>query len=220
MILVIGNKNYSSWSLRPWLLLSANKIPFEEVNITLSTAHTAADIAKYSASGKVPVLYDGELVVWDSLAICEYLSEQYLAGKGWPANPAMRAEARSCAAEMHSGFFRIREEMPMNCRATHRQVAVSDVLQKEIGRIDQIWSRCIERFGQEGGWLFGDFSIADCMFAPVVFRFATYGIEVSENSRQYMKLLLRHPDVQAWLEAARAEVEIIEDSEVGSVQGK
>jgi glutathione S-transferase len=215
MKLIIGNKNYSSWSLRAWLLLSVNDIPFDEVRVTLSTENTRSEIAKHTAAGKVPVLHDNDLVVWDSLAICEYISEQYLGGKGWPADAKDRAQARSCAAEMHSGFFTIREKLPMNCRAVDRHVPISADLEKEISRIDSMWTELRTKFSASGQWLFGEFSIADCMFAPVVFRFRTYNVAVSEISAYYMKNVLAHPKVQLWLDQAQKEVETIESTEVG-----
>lgn len=215
MKLVIGNKNYSSWSLRPWLLLSAFDIPFEEIRIPLFTQDTRSELAKYTRAGKVPVLHDGGIIVWDSLAICEYVSERYLAGKGWPSDSKSRAEARSCCAEMHSGFFTLREKMPMNCRATGHRVDMTPDLKKDIARIDNLWTELREEYLASGPWLFGTFSIADCMFAPVVFRFNTYSPEISATSRNYMKHVLSHPDVMQWLEHAVNESEVIESSEVG-----
>jgi glutathione S-transferase len=216
MKLIIGNKNYSSWSLRAWLFLSVHDISFEEVRIALSTVTTRSEIAKHTNAGKVPVLHDKDLVVWDSLAICEYISEQYLAGKGWPDDAKDRAIARSCCAEMHSGFFTLRTAMPMNCRALNRSVPISADLQKEISRIDSIWTGLRTQHSDQGPWLFGDFSIADCMFAPVVFRFATYKVAVSESSRKYMASVLTNPKIQLWMEQAKAETETIESEEVGS----
>ncbi len=215
MKLVIGNKNYSSWSLRAWLLLAANDVSFEEVRIALSTEKTSSDIAKYSATGKVPVLHDDDLVVWDSLAICEYVSERYLDGRGWPADLKDRAQARSCCAEMHSGFFTIREQMPMNCRALDRKVPLTPELKKEISRIDSLWTGLRTKYAALGPWLFGNFSIADCMFAPVVFRFRTYNVVVSESSSEYMKNVLENQKVQQWLAQAEKEQETIDVAEVG-----
>jgi len=215
MKLIIGNKNYSSWSLRAWLLLAANDISFDEVRIALREENTSAEIAKHTNAGKVPVLHDKGLVIWDSLAICEYVSEQFLGGKGWPADAGHRAEARSCCAEMHSGFFVLRENMPMNCRALNRKVPITTDLQKDISRIDTLWSNLRTRYSDYGPWLFGEFSIADCMFAPVVFRFATYNVSVSESSDKYMKVLLAHPKIQLWLQEAKKEVETIDSEEVG-----
>jgi glutathione S-transferase len=215
MKLIIGNKNYSSWSLRPWLLLAAVDLPFEEERIPLSIEGFKARIEKHSAAGKVPVLLDNGLEVWDSLAICEYVSEKYLESKGWPSDEKMRAEARSCCAEMHSGFAALRGDMPMNCRATGRKVSISADLQKDITRIDSLWSSLLSKYGDQGPYLFGKFSICDCMFAPVVFRFNTYTPELSKTSRNYLQTMLAHPKMQLWLKQAREEVERIENSEVG-----
>ncbi len=215
MKLIIGNKNYSSWSLRPWLLLSAFDLHFEEVRIPLFVEGFKAEIEKHSAAGKVPVLEDADLVVWDSLAICEYVSEKYLEGKGWPEDEKMRAEARSCSAEMHSGFATLRNEMPMNCRAIDRKIDMTSELQDDISRIDSLWTSLISKYSVRGPWLFGEFSIADCMFAPVVFRFNTYNPELSENSRGYTKTMLAHPALKLWFKQAKEEVETIAYSEVG-----
>ncbi len=215
MKLIIGNKNYSSWSLRAWLLLSMNDIAFEEVKVDLCKENTASEIAKHTKAGKVPVIHDGDLIVGDSLAICEYISEQYLGGKGWPADAKARAVARSCCAEMHSGFFTLRGVMPMNCRAANRSVPMTADLHKEISRIDSLWTSLREQNSHQGPWLFGEFSIADCMFAPVVFRFATYTVEVSDSSRHYMETVLENPNIKLWLEQAQKEVETIESEEVG-----
>ena len=215
MKLIIGNKNYSSWSLRAWLFLSVCDISFKEVRIPLSTGTTRSEIAQHTDAGKVPVLHDKDLVVWDSLAICEYISEQYLAGKGWPDDAKDRAIARSYCAEMHSGFFTLRAAMPMNCRALNRSVPISADLQKEISRIDSIWTGLRTQHSNQGPWLFGDFSIVDCMFAPVVFRFATYKVAVSESSRKYMATVLANPKIQLWLEQAKEEEETIDSEEAG-----
>ncbi|TKB24476.1 glutathione S-transferase family protein [Desulfopila sp. IMCC35006] len=215
MKLIIGNKNYSSWSLRAWLLLAAKDLPFEEVRIPLCMENTESAIAEYTAAGKVPVLIDNDLTVWDSLAICEYISEQYLDGNGWPADAEERAVARSCCAEMHSGFFTLREAMPMNCRAVNRRVPMTAELQEDISRIDSLWTWLREKHAPRGPWLFGEFSIADCMFAPVVFRFSTYNTAVSDISQNYIQTVLEHPKIQLWREQAKGEVETIEGEEVG-----
>jgi len=215
MKLVIGNKNYSSWSLRAWLMLAANNIEFEEIVIYLDKDDTATRIAEFNKAGKVPVVLDGDLTVWDSLAICEYISETYLDNRGWPKDGTARALARSCCAEMHSGFFVLREKLPMNCRASGRNVEITPHLQKEVDRIDFLWSDFRTKYQEQGDYLFGEFSIADCMFAPVVFRFATYGIGVSDVSSRYMQKMLSHPKVQLWLEQARTETEVIAADEAG-----
>ncbi len=215
MKLIIGNKNYSSWSLRPWLLLSAFDVEFQEICIALMVEGYKQEILKYNSAGKVPVLHDKGIVIWDSLSICEYVSEQYLDGKGWPRDPKLRAQARSCAAEMHSSFFTLRNDMPMNCRATGRKVSISSDLQGDITRVDTLWSEMRASYSSMGPWLFGDFSIADCMFAPVVFRFNTYAPELSEMSQKYMVTMLEHPKMRLWLEQAQAEKEVIPHEEVG-----
>lgn len=215
MKLVIGNKNYSSWSMRPWLLLTAFEVPFEEIKIFLYRGAWREELAAYTSAGKVPVLNDKSAVIWDSLAICEYVSEQYLAGRGWPADPLARAEARSCCAEMHSGFFAIRNIMPMNCRASGRKVKAGSDLKAEINRIDALWSELRQKYLEQGPWLFGDFSIADCMFAPVVSRFHTYGIKLGGNSGEYMRSVLNHHCVRTWIQHSCTETEVINASEVG-----
>ncbi len=215
MKLVIGNKNYSSWSLRAWFMLAGFDLPFEEIRIPLSTPDTAAAISQYSAAGRVPVLLDGEITVWDSLAICEYISETFLSGQGWPNDRVARAKARSYCAEMHSGFFALRGQLPMNCRAHQRQVAITEELQRDIDRVDAIWSECIREHSSQGPWLFGSFSIADCMFAPVAMRFASYNPPLSTLARQYVQTVLDHPRIKLWQEQAKAETEIIPAEEVG-----
>ncbi|MFP3979355.1 glutathione S-transferase family protein [Marinobacter sp. KMM 10035] len=215
MELVIGNKNYSSWSLRPWLLLSVHELPFKEVRIRLNQDDTYTALAQHTDAGKVPVLKDKGLVIWDSLAICEYISEQYLGGRGWPSSVRARAEARSCCAEMHSGFTEIRGQLPMNCRAIRRKVPFNATLEREIARIDRIWSQYRETYSATGPWLFGEFSIADCMFAPVASRFKTYGIKVSAVSSEYMQFVLDHEQMREWVSQAHCEPETIGVSEVG-----
>ena len=214
MKLVIGNKNYSSWSLRPWLLLSAFNVEFEEIQESLLQEGIKERFGKYSPSCKVPVLIDGELSVWDSLAICEYVSEKYLNGRGWPEDIERRAEARAICAEMHSGFMALRNEMPMNCRAT-RKLELSAAAKADNSRIDSIWSHYTEQNAHIGPWLFGEFSIADCFFAPVAFRFATYGVSLSVSAQTYSSLLLNHKSVAEWKEAGQAEIEIIARDEAG-----
>lgn len=215
MKLIIGNKNYSSWSLRPWLLLSFHGIPFEEIRVPLYQPDSRRVLARYSEAGKVPVLHDGDLVVWDSLAICEYVSERYLDGGGWPAAGAARAEARSVSAEMHAGFAQLRAQLPMNCRATGRIVAITPELEPEIERTLSIWSGLRERHVARGPWLFGEFTIADCMFAPVASRFRTYGIPVPSVCTAYIDQVLNDRSMRRWYGEAAKETEVLEDSEVG-----
>ena len=216
MKLIIGNKNYSSWSLRAWLLLQTFKLPFEEILIPLDTPTTTQQIRRYSKAERVPVLLDGDLVIWDSLAICEYVSETWLSGRAWPADPAARAQARCAAAEMHSGFAALRNQMPMNCRAVGRKVATTPELSRDIQRIDELWNDMRLAHGGSGHWLCGDFGIVDCMFAPVVFRFNTYGVQLSEVSQSYMKNVMKLASMQQWLADARAESAVIDADEAGS----
>jgi glutathione S-transferase len=215
MQLIIGNKNYSSWSLRPWLLLSMHELPFEEIVIPLYRDDSSQKIYRYNAAGKVPVLIDHELRVWDSLAICEYISEHYLENLGWPSDIATRALARSVSAEMHSGFTALRSYMPMNCRARGRYIEITAEINIDIQRIVQIWSELRQQFAKDGPWLFGTFSIADCMFAPVVCRFVTFNVEVPQVCKDYMLTMLSTDAMQLWLRQAELESEVIIESEVG-----
>jgi len=212
--LVIGNKNYSSWSLRPWLLLRHFEVPFEEIGIALFTAGYQQKLAQYSPTLRVPVLKDGENTIWDSLAICEYLSEKYLQGAALPQNIDERALCRAYCSEMHSGFMAIRSEMPMNCRARKR-LKISAAAVADCRRVDQLFSDARAQFADRGDYLFGEFSVADCMFAPIVMRFTTYGIEVSESSREYMRTMLQNSALSAWLEDAQKESQILTDFELG-----
>ena len=213
--LIIGNKNYSSWSLRPWLLLSEAGIEFEEHRIVLDTDTSAQEIESFSHAGLVPILQLGDLTVWDSLAIAETVAERWPEKQLWPADPDERAIARSISAEMHSGFPHLRECMPMNCRAMGRIVPLPDELGRDIDRVIAIWADCHRKFGDRGGWLFGDFSIADAMFAPVVLRLRTYGINLPESAGFYPHRLLESKAMQEWLAAAECETEVIEADEKG-----
>jgi len=213
--LIIGNKNYSSWSLRAWLLLREAGIEFDEQRICLDTDSTADEIATLHAGGTVPVLQLGDLTVWDSLAIAETVAERWPEKDLWPADADVRACARSICAEMHSGFADLREGMPMNCRAMGRQVALPDTLTDDIDRIIAIWSDCHRRFSGDSGWLFGEFGVADAMFAPVVLRFRTYSINLPESAGYYPHRLLESEAMQEWLAAAETEIEVIDMDEKG-----
>ena len=213
LTIVLGNKNYSSWSLRAWLFLKHAGVEFEELVIALDQPDTRERIEQYSPSGRVPLLRHGELSVWDSLAICEYVAE--LTGKGWPAASAARALARSVCAEMHSGFATLRALWPMNARARNRRTAVTAQLAADIERIDEIWNDCRSRFGGGGSWLFGEYGIADAMYAPVVLRFKTYGADISPTARWYMASVLEDAPLQEWLQAAAQEPWTIAADEVG-----
>lgn len=214
MKLVIGNKNYSTWSLRPWMLLDAFGVPFEEIQESLNGSDLTERLQKYSATGCVPVLIDEELTVWDSLAICEYISENKLEGRGWPRDKTNMAIARAICAEMHSGFGALRSEMPMNCRV-NRILTPSDEAKNDIQRIDAIWSDYTEVDSNNDLRLFGGFSIADCFFAPVVMRFQTYEVELSDAARDYCQSILNHKSLQKWLSEALEETEIVAVDEAG-----
>ncbi len=213
--LIIGNKNYSSWSLRPWLLMKEAGIEFDEHRIVLDTPTTKREIAAFSDAGRVPILQLGDLTVWDSLAICETVAERWPDEKLWPADPDERAHARSISAEMHSGFQFLRVCMPMNCRAMGRKVNIPDELGDDIDRVISIWADCHRKYGGRGGWLFGEFSVADAMFAPVVLRLRTYGINLPDSAGYYPHRLLESEAMQDWLAAAECETEVIEADETG-----
>jgi glutathione S-transferase len=212
--LIIGNKNYSSWSLRPWILLTQLGMAFRETLIRLDQPDFKDEVARFGPSGRVPVLLDGELAIWDSFAICEYIAE--ITGRGWPADREPRAVARSVCAEMHSGFANLRTEWPFNARARNRHTPMTPGLESDIERIEEIWNDCRGRFGNNGGpWLFGEYTIADAMFAPVVLRFNTYSAPLSETARWYVAAVLESPAIQKWLLAAKNESWTNPDYEVG-----
>jgi glutathione S-transferase len=206
LTLVIGNKNISSWSMRPWVAARAFGIPFAEVRVLLDQDDTAANIARYSHAGRVPVLVAGEITVWDSLAIAEYLAEQFPDKHMWPQDVAARALARSVVAEMHSGFTGLRTAMTMNIKARLPGRGRTAEAQADIGRICEIWEECLARYGHRG-FLFGDFSIADAFFAPVVTRFQTYGVALAPALQAYCERVLAHPAVAEWIAGALLETE-------------
>ena len=213
--LLIGNKNYSSWSLRPWLLLKQTGLEFEEVRVAFNTAEFATRVRAYSPAGKVPALRHGALSVWDSLAISEYVNEAFPELRAWPRAPEERAHARAISAEMHSGFTTLRGQMPMNVRASGRRVKATPELEADIARVAAIWRDCRTRHAARGPFLFGDFSIADAMYAPVAFRFATYGVALGPAEAAYVESLRRLPAMAEWAVASAAEVEVEERGEVG-----
>jgi glutathione S-transferase len=212
--LVIGNKNYSSWSMRPWLALRANDIPFEEIFVSLYTG--AADkqrILEFSLAGKVPILVDGDVTVWDSLAIIEYIAERFPEKRLWPKHPAHRAHARSVSAEMHSGFAPLRNECGMNLHRSARAIELSTEARANIARIEEIWGECRDRYGQSGPFLFGVFGAADAMFAPVVHRLRTYAVPVTKQTQGYMDTMMALPAFAEWTKAGLAETIVIEKFE-------
>ena len=211
LTLVIGNKNYSSWSMRPWLALRAAGIAFDEVDIPLYTGPAdKARILAFTASGKVPALVHGDITVWDSLAIIEYLAETFPDAKLWPSDPAMRAHARSVSAEMHSGFQALRNECGMNLHRPVKAKALSDAALADITRVSAIWTDCRARYGATGPYLFGAFSAADAMYAPVVHRFHTYAVPAEGAVRDYMATMQADPAFAEWTAAALAETLRIE----------
>lgn len=217
--LVIANKNYSSWSLRGWLMVKQVGVPFQEVVVPLRTPETHATIIRYSPSGKAPCLVHGDVTVWESLAIGEYLAERFPQAGLWPTDPGARAIARSISNEMHGGFIPLRRAMPMNIRASLPGYGKADGVQDEINRIEAIWRDTRSRFGAGGDMLFGRFTIADAMFAPVASRFKTYGVTLSETAEAYAQALLALPSMQEWAAAAEAEPWMIPDFEKGGVNG-
>lgn len=217
MHLAIANKRYSSWSLRPWLVLKAFDIPFEETVIPLKRDDTSARIAEFSPSGKVPALTDGEVKVWESLAIIEYLAETFPDKAIWPRNRVARAHARAISSEMHGGFQALRQACPMNLGKRLARPHANPDLKSSVLRIEDIWRSTHARFGAGGPFLFGAFSAADAMYAPVVTRLDTYGITVAIETRVYMQAILEHPAFQEWRRSALAEPWDIAEYEAGHV---
>lgn len=209
MKLIIGNQNYSSWSMRPWLLLTAFGVEFEQQVISLRDDGMRERLLEISKAAKVPVLIDDGLKIWDTLAICEYISEVYLDGKGWPQDQNKRAIARALTAEMHAGFAALRGDMPMNVRA-RRKITLSEAAKVDIAQIDAIWSEYTDE-----AFLFGDYGIVDCFFSPVASRFKTYGIEISAKAQAYADRLLSHSALQKWTEMAALETEFLGVDNVG-----
>lgn len=212
MRLIIGNKNYSSWSLRPWILMKHAGLDFDEVRIPLDTTEGALMLKEMCPAGKVPVLHDGPLVLWDSLAICEYIADKSKAGPLWPASVARRAQARALSAEMHSSFKALRRTMPMNCRRHVSGFEPDFDTRVDIDRVVELFESSLASSG--GPWLFGAYSVADAMFAPVATRFSTYGIRTPRDTRAWIAQTLDDPAMQAWYADAAAETETIENSEI------
>lgn len=214
--LFIGNKTYSSWSLRGWLAAKQSGLPFEEIVVPLYDAdwdrrREGDEFAP--SSGKVPILWDGDIVVWDSLAIVEYLNEKSGGGKFWPQDEAARAMARSMSAEMHSGFANLRRKHSMNIRQVYAPAPLDPDVEKEVARLMEIWAQARARYGGTGDFLFGEFGATDIMFAPVVTRLVTYSIPVARFAVPYMEAVLQHPFLQDWIAAAQEEEWVIEKFE-------
>jgi glutathione S-transferase len=212
--LVIGNKNYSSWSFRPWIAMKVAGIAFEEEVISLDAADFKSRVTMISGTGKVPALADGGVHVWESLAILEYLDEKYPHAQLWPADPAARAHARAIAAEMHAGFVPLRRHLPMNMWRPVIRRELPPEVQSNVRRIEAIWTDCRARHGADGDFLFGRFGAADAMYAPVVSRFHTYAVEVGPVARAYMDAVMALPAWREWRTAALAEPWVLPEDEV------
>lgn len=210
--LVIGNKNYSSWSMRPWLAMRGCNIAFEEIFVPLYTDDKADKdrLLSFSPAGKVPILIDGDITVWDSLAIIEYLAERFPPAGLWPKDLAERAHARAISAEMHSGFLPLRSACPMNLHRPVRAIALSEEVRANIARIEQIWQECRLRYGARGPFLFGTFSAVDAMFAPVVHRFRTFAVDVTPQAQAYMDTMQAMPAFAEWTRDGLAETLVID----------
>ena len=214
--LIIGNRAYSSWSMRGWLACKQSGEDFEELVVPMFDREweQRREGDEFAPSlGKVPILWDGEIVVWDSMAIVEFLADRVGAALYWPEDEAARAVARSMAAEMHSGFSNLRRDLPMNVRRTYSPKQLSEPVKEEIDRVLQLWAQARARFGGTGDYLFGDWCAADMMYAPVVTRFITHGVKVPNFAGVYMKAVLSHPDVAEWIDKAQDEPWVIEQYE-------
>lgn len=214
--LIIGNRNYSSWSLRAWLPLAKTGVEFETVLIPLDTPEFFDTIGEYSPTGRVPVLWHDGRCVWDSLAIGEYINEQFAGGALWPQDASSRALGRSMSAEMHSGFTTLRSRMPMNCRASGRKVELDNALNVELERLWTLWSDSLDSHHDHGPWLLGQYSLADAMFAPVVLRLGTYGIEPPADLLPYYNTVLNDDTLLRWLDLALQESWIVDADEAGA----
>jgi glutathione S-transferase len=211
--LTIGNRTYSSWSMRPWLALKVAGIPFKETVIPLYGPGSKEQLLARSPAGKVPILQDGSVTVWESLAILEYAAEKFSDASLWPADAAARAEARAIAAEMHAGFLPLRRHCPMNMRRPVKRLELNAEVAANVARIDAMWSDCRSRNAGSGPFLFGRFSAADAMYAPVVSRFHTYGIDVGAVSAAYMQAMMALPGWQEWYAAALKEEWVLKEFE-------
>jgi glutathione S-transferase len=213
LLLIIGNKNYSSWSLRPWMAMKVAGIPFEEKVIPLYEPGSREQILQYSPAGKVPVLIDGDAAIWESLAILEYLADKFPTAHLWPADPKARGVARAVASEMHAGFQALRRACTMNLWLPPKPRPQSEEVMADVARIESLWSECRARFGSGGPFLFGTFGAADAMYAPVVARFHTYGIPVGATARAYMDAVMALPAWAEWRAAALQEPWVMQHNE-------
>ncbi len=214
--LIIGNQNYSSWSLRVWIILQKMQITFETIKIPLFVEGFSDAVLQYSPTAKVPAFIVGDLQLWDSYAIMEYIAETH--SQLWPEASELRAFARAISAEMHSGFFNIRSYMPMNCRARHRIIDLADDLADEIQRVQAIWQQCQGykvKNNLQGAWLLGEFTIVDAMYIPLALRFNSYSIECNSHAKAYIQHVLSDTDMKIWFAAAEEEKQVIDIAEVG-----
>jgi glutathione S-transferase len=214
LTLTIGSKNYSSWSLRPWLAAKMGGIAFDEVLIPLYQPGSREQILTHSAAGKVPVLHHGAVTVWESLAVCEYLAETFPEARLWPADPVARGVARAIATEMHNGFLPLRRHLPMNIHRVPSPREIPAEIQPDIDRVTAIWRGCRTRYGKRGDFLFGHFTIADAMYAPVVSRFRSYCVPLGAVEDEYCSTIMGLPAMQEWIAAANAEPWVVENFEV------
>ena len=211
--LVIGNKNYSSWSLRAWLYLAVNDVPFDEINLPLDTTEFQNEIGQYSPTRCVPVLLDGDSKVWDSLAIIQYIERHFPTSVSWPESKPLEALALSAVMEMHSGFTALRSNYPMNCRLKPFKAPLIGDIERDMARLDQLWCDLMDASDNEGPGLLGVLSIVDIYFAPVVFRCKTYQLPLSERCSQYVERMLALPAMKAWAKAGKEEKETVEADE-------
>lgn len=218
MKLLIGNRNYSTWSLRPWLVLRHFEIPFEDEVLQLSGEGWRETLAARSPTGKVPVLIDGDLVVPETLAIIEYLADAHPEKDIWPRDRSDRALARAAASEMHAGFFALRNAAPMNLRASHPGKVDLDGVRKDLQRVEALWGGLLSKSG--GPYLFGAFSAADAMFAPLATRLRTYELPISDVAQRYVEAIYALPAFQAWRDMALQEPWIVDDDEIDVIQGR
>ncbi len=212
--LILGNKNYSSWSLRPWIAMRNANLDFSDEVIPLYEPGSAERLAKYSPTGKVPVLLDGDMVIWESLAILDHLADRFPKAQLWPSDPKARAHARAVAAEMHAGFSALRKHCPMNMRRVMKKRELTTEVAADVRRIEQIWTECRGRFGEGGPFLFGAFGAADAMYAPVVSRFHSYAIGVGAAAEEYMAAVMALPAYREWRDAGVAERWVMSGNEV------
>jgi glutathione S-transferase len=213
VLLILGNKNYSSWSLRPWIAMKVAGLPFTEEVISLNAPEFKGRLLQVAGTGKVPTLVDGGIHVWESLAILEYLAEKFPGAKLWPADTKARAHARVIANEMHAGFLPLRRACPMNMWRPVKKLTLSDDVAGNVRRIDALWTDCRKRFGADGPFLFGPFTAADAMYAPVVSRFHTYAVDVGQSSRAYMEAVMALPAWREWRAAALKEPWVLAEDE-------